>query len=66
MVSAAQADPAPPADPARPRLLVTNDDGIDAPGLRELVLALADVGEVWVCSPSGEREGREMGGLWPS
>ena len=49
MVSAAPPAPA----GRRPRLLVTNDDGIDAPGLRELVLALARVGEVWVCSPSG-------------
>ena len=42
----------PPA--ARPRILVTNDDGIDAPGLRELVLALEPMGEIYVCSPSGE------------
>jgi hypothetical protein len=39
---------------ARPRILVTNDDGIDAPGLRELVLALEPLGEVYVCCPSGE------------
>ena len=44
----------------RPRLLVTNDDGIDAPGLRVLVTALAEVGEIWVCSPSG-MDGRDRG-----
>ncbi len=33
------------------RILVTNDDGIDAPGIRALVKALADLGEVWVVAP---------------
>lgn len=39
----------------RPRVLVSNDDGIDAPGLRSLVAALAATGEadIYVCSPSG-------------
>lgn len=43
----------PPA--RRPRVLVSNDDGIDAPGLRSLVAALAATGEadIYVCSPSG-------------
>ncbi|KAF6260789.1 survival protein sure-like phosphatase/nucleotidase [Scenedesmus sp. NREL 46B-D3] len=41
----------------RPRVLVSNDDGINAPGLRELValLARSDCCEVYVCAPSGER-----------
>lgn len=43
----------PPA--RRPRVLVSNDDGIDAPGLRSLVAALAATWEadIYVCSPSG-------------
>ena len=44
--------------PRRPSVLVTNDDGIHAPGLRALVAALAGAGlDVFVASPSGgERE----------
>ncbi|MEF8841949.1 MAG: 5'/3'-nucleotidase SurE [Haloarculaceae archaeon] len=34
------------------RVLVTNDDGIDAPGLRALADALADLGEVRVLAPA--------------
>mmetsp|Transcript_19172 Transcript_19172/g.33007 ORF Transcript_19172/g.33007 Transcript_19172/m.33007 type:complete len:320 (-) Transcript_19172:226-1185(-) len=43
--------------PRRPRVLVSNDDGINAPGLRELVkeLVKADFCDVHVCAPSGER-----------
>ena len=39
------------------RVLVSNDDGIDAPGLRALVSALSKLEgvEVYVCAPSGER-----------
>lgn len=40
------------------RLLVTNDDGIDAPGIRFLARALADAGEdVVVAAPSQEASG---------
>jgi 5'-nucleotidase len=41
----------------RPRVLISNDDGISAPGLRELValLAQSDCCDVYVCAPSGER-----------
>jgi 5'-nucleotidase len=39
----------------RPLLLVTNDDGIDALGLRVLVEALAEIGEVLVAAPDRER-----------
>ncbi len=43
-------------DLARARVLVTNDDGIDAPGLAVLERALAGiVGEVWVVAPDKER-----------
>ena len=37
------------------RILVTNDDGIAAPGLRALAEALAPLGEVVVCAPEREQ-----------
>lgn len=37
------------------RILVTNDDGIQSPGLTALAQALAAVGEVWVVAPDRER-----------
>ncbi len=37
------------------RILVSNDDGIDAPGLRLLADALSDIAEVWICAPDRER-----------
>jgi 5'-nucleotidase len=40
---------------ARPLILVSNDDGIAAPGLRILAEALASFGDVRVCAPDGER-----------
>ena len=36
-------------------LLITNDDGIDAPALVPLAKALSRLGEVTVAAPSGER-----------
>lgn len=33
------------------KILLTNDDGIDAPGLRTLALALKPLGEIWVVAP---------------
>ncbi|MDR4494100.1 MAG: 5'/3'-nucleotidase SurE [Nitrospirales bacterium] len=33
------------------KILVTNDDGIDAPGLRALAQALKPLGEIWVVAP---------------
>lgn len=39
----------------RPLLLLTNDDGIAAPGLRALVGALKPVGDVAIVAPSAER-----------
>jgi 5'-nucleotidase len=41
----------------RPLILVTNDDGVLAPGLATLVDAIADLGEVLVCAPETERSG---------
>lgn len=40
-----------------PLLLITNDDGVDAPGLRALVEAVQTLGEVVVAAPDGERSG---------
>ena len=38
--------------PGQPRrILVTNDDGINAPGIRALAKAMAVLGEVWVVAP---------------
>jgi len=41
----------------RPCLLVTNDDGIEAPGLAALVAAVAHLGRVVVVAPDRERSG---------
>ncbi len=38
-----------------PTILLSNDDGIDAPGLRALAGALEPLGEVWVVAPDRER-----------
>jgi 5'-nucleotidase len=38
-----------------PSILLTNDDGIQAPGLRALIPALQDIGTVTVVAPSTER-----------
>lgn len=37
----------------RPTIMVTNDDGIDAPGLQALVRVLVSTNlyRVWVCAP---------------
>lgn len=37
------------------RILISNDDGIDAPGLAELAEAAEALGEVWVCAPEQEQ-----------
>jgi len=39
------------------RILITNDDGIQAEGLRALAAAMMSVGEVFVVAPSTERSG---------
>ena len=45
------------ATDTRPCLLVTNDDGIDAPGLSALVEAVGHLGRVVVVAPDRERSG---------
>jgi 5'-nucleotidase len=48
---------------ARPRILVTNDDGIHAPGLRALAGALRQIGEVTVLAPDTNRTAMSMASL---
>lgn len=36
----------------RPLILLTNDDGIEAPGLRDLYAGLRNLGRVWVVAPA--------------
>ncbi len=38
-----------------PRILLANDDGIQAPGLRVLLGAVAELAEVWVVAPDREQ-----------
>jgi 5'-nucleotidase len=48
----------PPLDPAKARILVTNDDGINAPGLVSLIeIARALSGDVWVVAPETNQSG---------
>jgi 5'-nucleotidase len=39
---------------ADPLILLTNDDGVHAPGIRALADALRSEGEVWVVAPDRE------------
>lgn len=49
-----------PGDASPYHILVTNDDGIESPGIQDLAEALRDVGEVTVVAPCGERSGSSM------
>lgn len=42
---------------SRPLILVTNDDGITAPGIRNLVDSIADLGDVVVVAPNSHQSG---------
>lgn len=42
---------------ARPVILITNDDGITAPGIRNLVEAVRDLGEIVVVAPDSPQSG---------
>src|SRR5512136_3393846 len=62
VVLAAACGSAPPAPSPGPlRILVTNDDGVNAPGIRALALALRPLGEVTVAAPSDNRTGASHG-----
>jgi 5'-nucleotidase len=54
---AAHSQPLVPLASSRPRILVTNDDGIDSPGLAALRAALAPLGDVTVVAPDCNRTG---------
>lgn len=41
----------------KPLILVTNDDGITAPGLRTLISVMNELGEVWVVAPDSPQSG---------
>ena len=41
----------------RPLILVTNDDGITAPGIRTLISAMNEIGDVVVVAPDGPQSG---------
>lgn len=41
----------------KPLILVTNDDGISAPGIRSLIQMMKEIGEVWVVAPDSPQSG---------
>src|SRR5210317_2245108 len=41
----------------RPLILVTNDDGITAPGIRTLISVMNEIGDVVVVAPDGPQSG---------
>lgn len=41
----------------KPKILLTNDDGIHAPGLRALYEALAPLADLWIVAPEVEQSG---------
>lgn len=45
----------------KPRILITNDDGIGAKGLRSLVDYVSDLGDIRVVAPDSARSGRVGG-----
>jgi 5'-nucleotidase len=52
---------------ARPyNILLTNDDGVESPGLHALAAALESVGQVYVVAPCGESSGSSMGFTLPA
>ena len=40
---------------ARPRILLSNDDGVEAPGILALAKALGDWADLWIVAPDRER-----------
>src|SRR5690606_16185840 len=41
----------------KPLILVTNDDGITAPGIRSLIHMMNEIGEVYVVAPDSAQSG---------
>lgn len=42
-------------------VLIVNDDGIEARGIRELAKALSQDADVYICAPDGQRSGKSQG-----
>ncbi|MEA4892841.1 MAG: 5'/3'-nucleotidase SurE [Peptococcaceae bacterium] len=42
-------------------ILLVNDDGIDSPGIRSLILELKGLGQIWVAAPSAQRSAASHG-----
>jgi 5'-nucleotidase len=51
---------------ARMKFLLSNDDGIDAPGLRALASAASRLGEVTIVAPAGPQSGCSHAVTWES
>ena len=47
-----------PVTEKRPLILVTNDDGIEAKGVNELVKMIEDLGDIVVVAPDSPRSGQ--------
>lgn len=45
----------------KPNILITNDDGIHAPGIRFLWKALKDIGNLYIVAPASEKSGVGLG-----
>jgi 5'-nucleotidase len=45
----------------RPLILITNDDGIDSPGLHAAAAAVADLGDLLIMAPNSQRTGAGRG-----
>ena len=47
----------------KPLILVTNDDGFDAPGIEALAEAMAEIGDVYTVAPDSERSASGHSGI---
>lgn len=45
-------------------ILITNDDGIDSPGMQTLAVAAREFGKVWVVAPDGQRSAMSHSYSW--
>ena len=43
---------------SKPLILITNDDGISAPGIRKLIRIMKDLGDVVVVAPDSPQSGK--------
>ena len=47
----------------KPLILVTNDDGYDAPGIKALARAMENIGEVYTVAPDREKSASSHSGI---